>query len=104
MTIDAPPAPEAIELALTSIVNPARQGLIVNAALTLPDGTISRFGAFSPFPVDQPSVYLLSLDEGARQALTRGGRVMLSLELSPADASEALSPALDLRFRGTFRT
>jgi hypothetical protein len=94
----------ALELTQTEIVNPARQGLIILPSLTLPNGAVSQLGGISPFPPDQPSVYLLPLDERARTALSRGGTVTLNLELRPADASQPLSPALDLSFRVTFRT
>ena len=104
ITVEAPAAVAALELTLTSIVNPARQGLVIITSLTLPSGAVSRLGGISPFPADQPGVFLLPLDDRARTALARGGTVTLSLELRSADASQPLSPALDLRFLATFRT
>lgn len=103
IAVEAPAAVAALELTLTSIVNPADQGLVLIASLTLPNGAVSQLGGISPFPVDQPAVYLLSLDDRARTALARGGTATLTLELRSADASQRLSPALDLRFRATFR-
>jgi hypothetical protein len=68
----ASPAVQVLELRITKIDNPARQGVGVRTTLQVTQaGRVARFelGVAAPFPADQPGTFLLPLPRDAQDAV-----------------------------------
>lgn len=84
-----------LELTVRNIDNPTQQAIAISVQLEVMIDTGSRsvdLGLATPFPPDQPGVFLLALPDAARTALAAGRTALASLRVVTISAAEPLQP------------